>query len=318
MKLDRLLSRIRAALDGYASEFEQRALADEYAAWCAKAATRLEQVVPLIREGQDFPALQIAESPPSVLDLIRQLSFAEADRWRAFCRQHNLPAAPPFDERSVDLVNQLYGKKISETHPLYREYRQAIRTRHDEQALRVLQSIRRINHDDANAHAEFARLAHKLFEHRRVELAAALDRHETARVLELMDALEADVWPGLDEDDTWRRALKFREAQQLADARVRCLDLAAQLRQLRAKGRWQDALPAAGGMGQFARPIQFCAAARNRGGFGQRARLGRGPAGRARTGAEREKLLAQRGRAARRNGRGRSSEKIPLRSRRAN
>jgi hypothetical protein len=244
MKLDRLLSRIRAALSGYASEFELRALADEYVALCAKAAQRLEQVVPLIREGQDFPALQIAESPPSVLDLVRQLSFAEADQWRTFCRQRSLPAAPPFDERSVDLVNQLYGKKISETHPLYREYRQAIRTRHDEQALRVLQSIRRINHDDANAHAEFARLAHKLFERRRGELAGALDRSETARVLELMDAFEADDWPGRDEDPTWRRALKFREEHQLVEARARCLDLAGQLRQLRDEGRWQDALPA--------------------------------------------------------------------------
>ena len=244
MKLDRLLSRIRAALSGYASEFELRALADEYAALCAKAAQRLEQVVPLIREGQDFPALQIAESPPSVLDLIRQLSFAEADQWRTFCRQRNLPAAPPFDERSVDLVNQLYAKKISETHPLYREYRQAIRTRQDEQALRVLQSIRRINHDDANAHAEFARLAHKLFERRRGELAGALERHETARVLELMEAFEADNWPGRDEDPTWRSALKFREEHQLAEARVRCFDLAAALNQLRAEGRWQDALPA--------------------------------------------------------------------------
>ncbi len=84
MKLDRLITRIRAALKNYASEFEQRALATEYTEWCVKAAQRLEQVVPLIREGQDFPALQIAESPPSVLDLVRQLSFAEADLWRGF------------------------------------------------------------------------------------------------------------------------------------------------------------------------------------------------------------------------------------------
>jgi len=244
MKLDRLLSRIRAALTGYSSEFEQRALADEYTAWCAKAAQRLEQVVPLIREGQDFPALQIAESAPPVLDLVRQLSFAEADQWRAFCRQRNLPAAPPFDERGVDLVNQLYSKKISETHPLYREYRQAIRTRQDEQALRVLKSIRRINHDDANAHAEFARLAHKLFARRRGELATALDRDDSTRALELMEALDADNWPGREEDPIWRRGLQFREARQLADARVRCLDLAGQLRRLHTEGHWQDALPA--------------------------------------------------------------------------
>ncbi|HTA29979.1 MAG TPA: hypothetical protein VK731_05820, partial [Candidatus Cybelea sp.] len=243
MKLDRLLSRIRAALQGYATEFEQRALAAEYADLCAKAAYRLEQVVPLIREGQDFPALQIAESPPSVLDLIRQLSFAEAEQWRAYCHQRALPVATPFDERSVDLVNQLYSKKISETHPLYREYRQAIRTRRDEQALRVLKSIRRINHDDANAHAEFARLAHKLFERRRGELAAALDHKDTGAILALMETLEIDDWPGRENDSTWQRAVKFREEQQLAEARSRCLELLEQLRLLRAENRWTDASP---------------------------------------------------------------------------
>jgi len=243
MKLDRLISRIRAALQNYASEFEQRALAAEYADWCAQAARRLEQVVPLIREGQDFPALQIAESPPSVLDLVRQLSFAEVDLWRAFCRQRSLPAAPPFDERSVQLVNQLYAKKISETHPLYREYRQAIRLRHYDQALRVLQSIRRINHDDANAHAEFARLARQTFERRRAELAAALDRHDNVRALALLESCEADDLSGRDEDPTWQRAVQLREGIQRDAARARCLELAAQLRQFRAQNRWQDALP---------------------------------------------------------------------------
>ncbi len=243
MKLDRLLSRIRAALQDYASEFEQRALAAEYTEWCMKASQRLEQVVPLIREGQDFPALQIAESPPPVLDLVRQLSFAEAEKWRMFCRQRGLPTPQPFDERSVDLVNQLYGKNISETHPLYREYRQAIRTRHEEQALQVLQSIRRVNPDDANAHAEYSRLAHKIFGRRRAELAEALKHHDTPRTLGVMEAVELNDLPAREQDDTWQQAVRFREQHQLESARQRCLDLATQLRQTRNTGQWQDALP---------------------------------------------------------------------------
>ncbi len=144
----------------------------------------------------------------------------------------------------MNLVNQLYSKKISETHPLYREYRQAIRLRHDDQALRVLQSIRRINHDDANAHAEFARLARKIYERRRVDLAGALDREEVARALELMEGMEADDLPGRDEDPTWQRAVLLRDGLQRDAAKARCLELAGQLRQLKAQNRWQDTLPA--------------------------------------------------------------------------
>jgi hypothetical protein len=243
MKLDRLLSRIRAALQDYASEFEQRALAAEYTEWCTKASQRLEQIVPLIREGQDFPALQIAESAPPVLDLVRQLSFADAEKWRMFCRQRGLPTPQPFDERSVDLVNQLYGKNISETHPLYREYRQAIRTRHEEQALQVLQSIRRVNPDDANAHSEYSRLAHKIFDRRRAELVAALKQTDAAHVLGVMEAIELNDLPAREQDETWRRALRFRDECQVEAARARCLVLATQLQQIRAIGNWKDALP---------------------------------------------------------------------------
>jgi hypothetical protein len=243
MKLDRLLSRIRAALQDYASEFEQRALAAEYAEACARAAQRLEQIVPLIRSGQDYPALQVAEAPPPVLDVVRELSFAEAEPWRAFCRQRGLPTAQPFDEQHVDLVNQLYGKKISETHPLYREYRQTIRLRQEDQALRVLQSIRRVNPDDANAHAEYARLARRVLERRITELARALDQPDIPRALALMDAIEADDLPGREASPVWTRALQTREQEQLNAARARCLEIVPQLRDIRENGHWQDTLP---------------------------------------------------------------------------
>ncbi len=243
MQLDRLLNRIRAALQDYASEFEQRALAAEYVEACAAAARRIEQIVPLIRSGQDYQALQIAEAPPPVLDVARQLSFAEVEAWRAFCQRRGLPVAPPFDERQVDLVNQLYGKTIGESHPLYRDYRQAMRTRQEEQALRVLQSILRVNPEDANAHAEVARLSRKLAEHKLAELAVALERNDTARLLGLMESLEADGWAALEQDAGWQRAVVVREQHQFENARARCQELAGALHQLRESAQWSESLP---------------------------------------------------------------------------
>jgi hypothetical protein len=243
MQLDRLLSRIRAALQDYASEFEQRALAAEYAEWCAKTARRLEQVVPLIRGGQDYAALQIAEAPPPVLDLVRQLAFAEAEQWRAYCIRRGLPAGEPFDERQVELVNHLYGRKIGETHPLYRDYRQAIRTRQEDKALRVLQSIRRVNPDDANAHAEFARLSRKVIERKRGELAAAFAHRDTGRTLTLLDELEADGWTPGDQDALGQQAARWRAEQQTLAVRDRALALAEELGRLRAANQWEATLP---------------------------------------------------------------------------
>ena len=58
-------------------------------------------------------------------------------------------------------VESLYGRVIGESHPLYRDYRDAIRRRDEDRALAVLRSIVRINPDDPNAQSELARLSAK-------------------------------------------------------------------------------------------------------------------------------------------------------------
>jgi hypothetical protein len=161
MQIDRLIARIRGQLELGSPDLEARSLAGEYAALCARARERLEQCAGLIRGGQEHAAFQVAESEPDLLGLCAQLSFAESERWHALCRERGLPTGFAMDDQQVVAVEGLYGKEIGENHPLYRDYREAMRTRQEDRALTILRSIVRINPNDPNARSELDRLSTK-------------------------------------------------------------------------------------------------------------------------------------------------------------
>ncbi|MFM9166913.1 MAG: hypothetical protein ACKOQ9_01100, partial [Verrucomicrobiota bacterium] len=145
MSPERLIARIRLQLELGTPDLESRSLAAEYASLCSRVRERLEQCATLIGAGDDHAAFQAAEADPDLLGLCAHLSFSDADRWHGFCREHGLPAGFPLDDRHLLAVEGLYGRAIGESHPLYRDYRDAIRRRDEERALEVLRSIVRIN-----------------------------------------------------------------------------------------------------------------------------------------------------------------------------
>ena len=125
MQVERLIARIRGQLELGTPDLEARSLAGEYAALCQRARERLEQCATLVRSGNEHAAFQAAESEPDLLGLCALLSFAESDRWHALCRERGLPAGFPLDGQHVLAVEGLYGRAIGESHPLYRDYRDA-------------------------------------------------------------------------------------------------------------------------------------------------------------------------------------------------
>ncbi len=227
MSPDRLQARIRAQLELGAPDLETHVLATELAALAGRARERLEQCAALIRLGNEQAALQAAEAEPPLLDLCAWLGFAESDRWARLCRERGLPAPAPLDDAAVAAVESLYGKPIDENHPLYRDYRQAIRERDDARALAVLRAISRVNPGDANAQAELARLGAK---HARASLErirralAAGDADEVERVAAEVERLGAAPLAG---DPDWETALVRRRERHAAAARARLTGLAA-------------------------------------------------------------------------------------------
>lgn len=237
---DRLQARIRAQLALPAPDLEARVLAGELVGLAARARERLEQCAALVRIGNEQAALEAAEAEPSLLDVCAWISFAEADEWRRLCREHNLPSAPPLDDAHLLAVELLYGKPIDESHPLYRDYRQAIRERDEARALAVLRTIVSVNPGDGNARGELARLGAKFARDNAGRARELFAAGSAAEAVELMDRMERLGVSDLAGDPRWEESLRLRKAWLEDGARLRLAELARQASAEMAEGRWED------------------------------------------------------------------------------
>ena len=188
-----LIVKIRSVLAGTsgASERERRALAEEYFNVCSECAKGLERVAALVRSGREYPALQVAESS-GLLDSINALLFAELPAWRDFCAAADMPCPPPFDPELLSLAQSLYERGITQTHPLYRDFRRAMRFRNFPEALSVIRTISKINSNDAEAARECEKLRVRVAKDRVGELSAALGSGDESEILRLCGLLQPD------------------------------------------------------------------------------------------------------------------------------
>jgi hypothetical protein len=210
MQIDKLIARIRGQLEIGTPDLEARTLASEYSGLCQRARERLEQCNTLIRNGNDYAAFQIAEIEPDLLTLCSQLSFADSERWHTLCRERGLPSGFILDEQHILAVEGLYGKSIGENHPLYREYRDAMRTRDEDRALNILRSIVRINPDDPTARSELIRLSAKFIRESLHNLVKLLDEIKEDEAINLMGQMERFGDDDLNTKPEWINALNRR------------------------------------------------------------------------------------------------------------
>jgi hypothetical protein len=246
MNIDRLILRINAVLDGQAEGFEARALASEYAALSESVRERMRQCAALIKAGNDNAALQVAEASPPVLDLAAKLAFDRSAEWRDYCKENRIPTPHRVEDRVVDAVNGLYAKEIGESHPLYRDYRAAMRERDDMRAIGVLRSIVRVNAGDKNAREEFERLTAKLRREMLLKLREVQQHHRDNEIFGILSEMEAaGLGPCADKPE-WVEAMKVREEWERKRALGEAILLVPRIIALRDANEWEGAIPLLG------------------------------------------------------------------------
>jgi hypothetical protein len=206
-------------------------LAADYAAACHAANLRLQSCEAMIKAGDRPQAIQLAETAPNLLDLVTALEFRGSDEWRGHCQQNSLPIADRIDARSVQTLNQCYAQGITTDHPLYAAYRSAVLSRNDEEALKTLQSITRLNPADTNAASELERLDAKVLAVRLQHLGSSLEGAEPALLVAEIEAIEAFGFKNKPDGEAWRKAQA-----------VRCECLLEETAMLKGDARWLDAL----------------------------------------------------------------------------
>lgn len=226
----RLVQQIESTLRDPRRQFQEPKLAREYTEACRAVNLRLEQSVSLIRGGQIVAGLHLAEAAPAVLDLIAVLGFREERKWRTRCESKGNPAPEPFNDDPVRELNAEFQRDIDATHPLYRDYRQAILKGNEGRALAVLRLIERLRPNDAQAATEGARLEKKFTRSRLERLEQAVDDADERSVGQILAGLERLEFSPGDDMDLWRRAQAVRIRARLA-----------QLDELRENDHWIDA-----------------------------------------------------------------------------
>ena len=226
--------KIQAILGGKSdmTDLQMRSLAAEYKRMRDAAAEKLERCAALIKAGRDYTALQVAETPPQLLETLNALSFPEYGKWVNFCRSEGYPAGAPFDEYQIELINGLYAKHISQTHPLYRDFRRAMRLRHTEEALSVIRTICKINANDAQAKLECEKIEKKFARMKEAELKHALEKRDDEKIVSLYSELKNYEHSYLKGSTVLETAKEAFSEHQAKASKKRMADIAGKLRMM--------------------------------------------------------------------------------------
>lgn len=213
--LSNVIDQISNILKDRPASISPEVVAEQYQTACETVNSRLSRIETMLGNNSDIEALQVAEESPSLMRLVELLSFGDEVAWQEYCETNGHAVAPLIEFRKVDALAALYEKGLSPNHPLYRDYRAAIRSRDDDKALELLSIISRLNPSDTNAVKEIHRLGRKGTIVELERLKTCLDAGSDEELVAIMAKIE--VMAPDDEHQTrpeWKTALSRRRAYE--------------------------------------------------------------------------------------------------------
>ena len=112
----------------------------------------------------------------------------------------------------MDLLEKLYSKKISEDSPIFREYRDAARSRDDERTFRILKELLKAHPGHPAAKRHYGQLSQKILDAKIEELDKFIQEGREQEFLDLMTELEDTDWVVKPKGKKWENALAVRES----------------------------------------------------------------------------------------------------------
>ncbi|MBR6388631.1 MAG: hypothetical protein IKS15_00720 [Opitutales bacterium] len=232
MTIQFLILRIQSILDGKAnaSDAQLRAIASEYMRICQNAERKLLHCASLIRAGRDYAAFQVAETNPMLLETLNELIFARLEDWRNFCAIHSLPCPSPFDENQIALAKALYTREISQNHPLYRDYRRAMRLRNYTEALAIISTIVKVNGTNSEAKNELEKLQKRIANQKFDEARQAAERGDEAEAIKIASSIREYADDIFANNEEWQKLSSKIDAYETQTAAGRIADILVKLR----------------------------------------------------------------------------------------
>ena len=192
---EQLLHRIQTLLDDEHAALDGERLAHEFARRWNGACQRLEECDKLLEYGDDYTALQIAETPPTLLNQLDQLSFARLDAWSDLCRRKNWPVPGHRINRSaIGRLEALYEKPVRGNHPLFRKLQGAMLRKDFRHALSYLRQLDKENAGDRTIRDQRILFEKKILAMEEQILADLLEKNHPRQAIDRLNHLEGESW----------------------------------------------------------------------------------------------------------------------------
>jgi hypothetical protein len=241
-QIEKLMQQIREALTEPRDLVAMQLLASQYAQHCEDANRRLGQCAEMIGRGNKYQTLQLAETKPSLLDLVSLLSFDSHQEWRMLCKERNLPIPEKLDEKGVRMLNELYSTGLPATEELWREFRTAIPEGDDRKALSIVRTILSRDGSDVDARREVPRLEKKIVRAKLAELEGWVERRDGAEVARVMTEIESVTPEAPPEGGVWTNAMEVRRLYFKGHAETECEALLVRVQKVQEAGEWGPAM----------------------------------------------------------------------------
>lgn len=173
--------RIRRVVEGLRSQLKSNDFGDEFRSLignynncCRQLKQRLEQVDAILLSGNVSGALKMAETDPSVLDLLTLLGFAESQDLKDWCVVNGVSFEGTFDEAVIHRLNEAYSSNRETDTQLEKEYRKAILKKDYASALPIARTVARLQPHDNAAQTELKNIERRYAKQLESRLDAAL------------------------------------------------------------------------------------------------------------------------------------------------
>jgi hypothetical protein len=242
IKLERLLLEVQRVLDG-----EQEGAADvarEIAAATKNCNQRLQQVAFLLSKGEAIQALQLAEEPPAIQEVLRLLGFEKIRDWKKLCQQKAWPLPEDPDEKTILQLNEAYLKseKNKQGHQsLLDAYRGKMLKGDRLSALSLLKAHLRRNPNDGWAVKEHKNVIEAEARSQYQKLHKSLTVMDEATVAQQMDVLDS-VGLGNPDQEMYQRGNMVRTGYRKKQIESEVISCQPNLHKWRGGDLWEEAV----------------------------------------------------------------------------
>ncbi|MGZ0654439.1 hypothetical protein ACWPKS_02425 [Coraliomargarita sp. W4R72] len=198
--------RIRRVVEGLRSHLKSKDFGDEFRSSiasynnsCRLLKQRLQQVDAILLSGNVSGALKLAETDPSVLDLLTLLGFPESQDLKDWCVANGVSFEGRFEEVMIHRLNEAYSANRETDTQLEKEYRKAILKKDYASALPIARTVARLQPNDTAAQTELRNTERRYAKQLESKLDAVVHRGEIDAVQKLLmefDNLRCEDYAG--------------------------------------------------------------------------------------------------------------------------